>query len=250
MPSLAIIPARAVADERLSDTHLRVLCALGTHTNKLGGNVWASVKTLATESALSERTVQRATIALIESGYVRVVERPGRTNLYEVLLDTPPTPQSPGGDTPDGGGVTTQSPERLSERYTQRKARKSEKESDRALSQMFTDATFQQAMDAIWQVYPPRPVPYPFVGARRAVAEACLRGGSLMRLVQAARRYAATVQREQTDPQYVKGIIAFYRDDTWEHFTEATVHGRTREEWARSGQDVAQFDRYLEEQDA
>jgi DNA-binding MarR family transcriptional regulator len=87
MPNLSIIPAAAVADARLSDVHVRVLAAIGTHTNRLGGNVWASVATLAKESNLSERTVQRSLAALIETGYIRKTERTGRTNLYDVLLD-------------------------------------------------------------------------------------------------------------------------------------------------------------------
>jgi len=111
MPYLSIIPAAAVADGRLSDTHIRVLCAIGTHTNKLGGNVWASVGTLAKESNLSERTVQRSVLALVECGYITRTERVGRTNLYEVSLQSlppvtavtpPPSAVSPPPDT----GVT------------------------------------------------------------------------------------------------------------------------------------------------
>jgi hypothetical protein len=49
MPSLSIIPSAAVADERLTDLHIRVLCAIGTFSNRLGGNVWASVQTLASQ---------------------------------------------------------------------------------------------------------------------------------------------------------------------------------------------------------
>jgi hypothetical protein len=29
----------------------------------------------------------------------------------------------------------------------------------------------------------------------------------------------------------------------WEQYSQVTVHGRTRDEWARSGQDVSEFDR-------
>jgi hypothetical protein len=60
MPHLSIIPAAAVADPALTDTQVRVLCAIGTFTNRLGGNVWASVQTMAKSCNLSPRTVQRA----------------------------------------------------------------------------------------------------------------------------------------------------------------------------------------------
>jgi DNA-binding transcriptional MocR family regulator len=113
MPHLAIIPAAAVADPNLTDTQVRVLCAIGTHTNRLGGNVWASISTLAKACSLSTRTVQRALPALLERGYLRHLERPGRTTLYEIVLEQGVTMQSGGGDSVVGGGVTTQSPKRL-----------------------------------------------------------------------------------------------------------------------------------------
>ena len=112
MPYLSIIPAAAVADGRLSDTHIRVLCAIGTHTNKLGGNVWASVGTLAKESNLSERTVQRSLAALIEAGYLRKTERTGRTNLYDVMLDGVST-ESPTPVTAVTPPPSVQSPKRV-----------------------------------------------------------------------------------------------------------------------------------------
>ena len=68
MPNLSIIPAHAVRDERLTDTQIRVLCAIGTFTNKLGGNVWASVPTLAKQSSLSTRSVQRGFPHLVVCG--------------------------------------------------------------------------------------------------------------------------------------------------------------------------------------
>ncbi len=87
MPALSIIPAAAVMDESLTPTQLRVLCAIGIHTDKLGGNVWTSVRTLAKEANVAERTVQAACAVLVERGYLKVVPRVGTTNLYEVQLD-------------------------------------------------------------------------------------------------------------------------------------------------------------------
>lgn len=42
--------------------------------------------------------------------------------------------------------------------------------------------------------------------------------------------------------QYVLGAVRFYRDGVWQQYAAPRVEGRTREEWARSGQDVAVFD--------
>jgi DNA-binding transcriptional ArsR family regulator len=218
MPYLSIIPAAAVADGRLSDTHIRVLCAIGTHTNKLGGNVWASVGTLAKESNLSERTVQRSVLALVECGYITRTERVGRTNLYEVSLQSlpPVTAVAP--------PPSVQSPKRVKERYT------------------LTDDD-KDCLSFCWATFPKRdmPTPYPlWVVAFRDLRTA---GVSCDDIAKAAQGYAAYVTKEGTDPKYVKTIHRFYADGSWESHCVKTVGGRTRDEWARSGQDVEEFDK-------
>ena len=238
MSNLCIIPAAAVADHDLSDTQVRVLCAIGTFTNRLGGNVWASVKTLAAGSNLSERTVQRCLPALIDKGYLRMETRTGRTNLYEIVLDRAAegvTPVSGGGDTADGGGGTPQSPKRYKERYniTVPKTVKSEAQHP-ALSDV---------VDAIWAVYPQRLMPHPFIPFRAAVSTLLSAGVHPDNLYRAASRYAESVLRERTEPKFVKSLHGFYSDDYWRAYDITLVEGRTREEWARSGQDVAEFDR-------
>jgi DNA-binding transcriptional ArsR family regulator len=223
MPYLSIIPAAAVADGRLSDTHIRVLCAIGTHTNKLGGNVWASVGTLAKESNLSERTVQRSLAALIEAGYLRKTERTGRTNLYDVLLDGVST-ESPTPVTTVTPPPSVQSPKRVKERYT-----------------LTGDDT--QCLSYCWATFPKRdmPTPYPlWVVAFRDLRTA---GVSCDDIAKAAHSYAAHVTKNGTEQKYRKTIHRFYTDDSWKAFCEQTVGGRTRDEWARSGQDVEEFDK-------
>lgn len=235
MPSLSIIPASAVADEQLTDAQVRVLCAIGTYTNKLGGNVWASVRTLASSCNLNPRTVQRALPVLLTHGYLSVLERPGRTNLYGIVLDRHTTPVSPGGDSSVTPPPTPVSPKRLKERYNSTR-----------LDKIVGDPDFMSAMDRIWSVYPARPEPYPFVAFRKAVAEQAQTGVRLSELVHAAERYRSVVEREQTEPRYVRSPVRFYGEEIWRQYVVRTVHGRTREEWARSGQDVLEFDRLAE----
>lgn len=226
MPHLAIIPAAAVADPNLTDTQVRVLCAIGTHTNRLGGNVWASISTLAKACSLSTRTVQRALPALLERGYLRHLERPGRTTLYEIVLEQGVTMQSGGGDSVVGGGVTTQSPKRL----------KNDKTNDlRELANL--------VLREVWTVYPKRETPHLFPPALKAMTEALRNGADPSRLVQAAALYGQEVVKKGTEPRFVRSITRFYADGAWEHYaSEVRVHGRTRDEWARSGQDVTEFD--------
>ena len=235
MPSLAIIPAVALSDERVSDTHLRVLCAVGTHTNKLGGNVWASVDTLAKAANLSSRTVQRSLQALADAGYLRRTDRPGRTSLFEICLDGPVS----GVTQLSQGGVTElchpndKSNEKTNEL---RQTPKSEQEK-------LVKAQAQQVCAAIWEVYPKRDTPHLYPPALRAIRSCLENGAEPKRMRDAAYLYAYDVLKKGIDPKYVKTIHRFYADGAWEYYVaELRVQGRTREEWARSGQDVAEFD--------
>jgi hypothetical protein len=101
-------------------------------------------------------------------------------------------------------------------------------------------------IDDIWTVYPERDVPHPFVPTRTAVIDLLKQGVYSDALVRAARNYRTHVAKEGTEPKYVIGPTRFYRDGVWQQFNVVTVRGRTRAEWARSGQDVAEFDRLAE----
>ena len=229
MPNLSIIPAHAVADPELSDTQIRVLCAIGTFSNRLGGNVWASVQTMAKGCALSPRTVQRAIPKLIERGYLHAVERPGRTTVYEISLG-PLTTQSPTPVT-----AVTPPPTQLSHPND----KKNDKNND-------TKIAAREVCSAIWNVYPKRETPHLYPPALKAITQCLTDGAGPERLFNAAVLYAQDVQKKQTEPRYVKTIHKFFADGAWEHYTQMVlVHGRTRDEWARSGQDVAEFDRMV-----
>ena len=229
MSYLCIIPAAAVADPDLTDTQVRVLCAIGTFTNRLGGNVWASVDTLAKSCNLNPRTVQRAVPVLIDRGYLRGVPRVGRTTLYEVVLQPPEkgvTQESLGGDLAVTTPPTTQSPKREKERYTLTEVDK-------------------VAMEHIWSVFPKRDAPHIYLPFAEAYKFLRLAGISPNQLCSAAEAYAIAMGKAGTDRKYIKGMHRFFSDGTWENYAIPMVEGRTREEWARSGQDVAEFDRMV-----
>lgn len=230
MPNLSIIPARAVMDTEITPTQLRVLCAIGMHTNRLGGGVWTSINTLADEAGVSRSTVKRACEELEGRGYLLRTERPGTTYLYEVVLDPVHLGEPGGGSSGRPGGqviaVTPKRPQRTTPK---------------------NDYTAQEVevIDAIWQVYPKRPEPHPFLAARKAIVSVLRGGASGMAVVRATQRYAQHCALNKTEPQYVKSIPRFFADEVWRVYDVPMVHGRTREEWARSGQDVMEFDRLL-----
>jgi len=219
MPNLSIIPARAVMDQTLTPTQLRVLCAIGIHTNKLGGGVWTSVKTLASEAGVAERTVQTACQALVERGYLTIIPRPGRSNLYEVRLDAPP--QELVHPTP----AVAAAPERP-KRTTPK-----------------LPSVEREYIDALILAYPERPEPPLYPAVRREVNTLVHSGVNMLTLVRAAERYATHCALNHTEPKYVKTLHRWLADGIWKVYDVQTVHGRTREEWKRSGQDVLEFDR-------
>jgi hypothetical protein len=98
-------------------------------------------------------------------------------------------------------------------------------------------ASLAELVDEIWTIYPRRDLPHVFIPARLAM------GATPDDLVRAARRYRDHVAREDTAPKYVKGLAKFYSEEMWRAFVEVTVYGRTREQWAKSGQDVLEWDR-------
>jgi hypothetical protein len=168
---------------------------------------------------------------LIDRGYLKGMPRVGRTTLYEVVLQPTErgvTQESLGGDT-----VVTPPPTQLSHPNDKKNDKQNE-----------SKAAARGVCNSIWDFYPKRDTPHLYPPAVRAVAE-CLDGGAEPnRLISAAFLYAEEVRRKQVDPRYVKTIHKFFADGAWEHYTQIVlVHGRTREEWARSGQDVAEFDR-------
>lgn len=230
MPFLSIIPAAAVADPEVKDAHLRVLCAIGTFTSKLGGEMWASVRTLSKACDLSERTVQRALPILISRGYLRAKERPGRTTIYEVRLDGV-TPVTPGGDSSVTPPPTDVSPERYQERSTLTVRRIPNTEAINLAGELV-------------RLFPARDEPAPFPAVIKAVG-ACLREGvDAQDLVTAAEGYADHVERQQVEPRYRKSLVRFLTDGVWQQYREreVRVHGLTRAQWIRSGQDVQIFD--------
>jgi len=134
------------------------------------------------------------------------------------------TQESLGGDLVVTPPPTTQSPKRENERYT--------------LTDSDTDC-----MAHIWKVFPKRDVPPPYAAFVAAFRNLRIDGVPYADLVQSAHGYAAYVTKNSVEPKYVKTIHRFYMDDSWKSYCVKTVLGRTREEWARSGQDVAEFDK-------
>lgn len=235
MPNLSIVPAAAVQDATLDNAHLRVLCAVGIHTDATGAGAWVSIKTICKEAQVSESTVHRALTALRERGYIRVVPRTGKTNLYEVVLQGV-SPVAPGGVADDTPGVSPVAPKRPQRTTQGTKAPKVNPE-ERAI------------VRELWDLYPKREGEQPYIPAERAIVALLRQGIDPRRLAGAIRGYERYLAREGwVGSRFVRTAARFFGpEDYWREYDVPRVFGRTRDEWMQSGQDVAEFDRLCAE---
>lgn len=231
MPRLSIVPAAAVTDTALDHAHLRVLCAIGIHTDAAGGGAWTSVGTLCREAGVSESTVHRALTALSERGYVRIRPRPGRSNMYEVVLQGVP-PVTEGGVTGDTTGVSPVAPKRPQRTTPIARAQKATPEE-------------RQLVKELWALYPAREGEQPYIPAERAITALLRDGIDPQRLANAIRGYRRYLEHEGwVGTRFVRTIARFFgEEEHWLQYDVVRVYGRTRDEWAQSGQDIAEFDR-------
>lgn len=112
MPNLCIIPARALQHPELTGTDIRVLCAIGLHTDRAGAGCWASSKTLCEEAGVSRNHFFISTKRLLAAGLVRRTsgQDSGGTSTYSIILDDEASPEiGTGGVTQNGTGASGKS---------------------------------------------------------------------------------------------------------------------------------------------
>ena len=69
-----------------SGTDKFVLLAIADNAWDDGTHAWPSVHTIMRKTGLSERTVQRCIQNLCDMGELKIVDRPGHSNLYSVIM--------------------------------------------------------------------------------------------------------------------------------------------------------------------
>jgi hypothetical protein len=236
MPNLCIIPFRSLQDTDLSHADLRILCAIGSHTDRDGAGVWASAKTLSDE-AVASRSQFFASCAKLEArGYITRTARwstSGRqmTSMMRVLLDEQPVQRKLEGRVQrllDG-----ESPEATGHKRPQGTTPKNKPQEGE-----------REAVQSLYDTYPAREGANPYLPAQTAIVALLRQGIPVEQLLRAQHGYTDHVRREHGLPsKFVRMTCRFYADDFWREYDRPTVYGRTREEWARSGQDVEEFDR-------
>jgi DNA-binding transcriptional ArsR family regulator len=86
---MAVVPLRAVADDKLSDASFRSLALICSYTNR-AGITWVSQKTLAKAIGMSQQAISKHLIKLKALGYVEVMKKPfpgERSTTWRVIFD-------------------------------------------------------------------------------------------------------------------------------------------------------------------
>lgn len=89
MRRMAVVPFRAIADEKLSDASFRALAMLCSYTNR-AGITWVSQKGLAKAMNMSQQAISKHLVKLQAMGYVEVMKkyfRGERSTTWRVIFD-------------------------------------------------------------------------------------------------------------------------------------------------------------------
>ncbi len=215
MPSLCIIPARALRDPEMTPRQLRVLLAVGQYTNAHGGGVWASQSTLAEDCGMDRAGVNKAMRALEARGYLRRVARFGDdgrqlSSIVDIVLTDEATPPVVKSATPPVASVTTPPVAADATPPVVTDATQTTQENDpreRPNTAVPDPAGFAEA----WAAYPKRAGSNPRRDAVKAYAARLRAGASPADLLAGVHRYAAYIAatgREGTE--YVQQAARFF----------------------------------------
>ena len=250
MPNLCIIPFRALKDERIANADLRILLAIGAHTDRHGAGVWASAKTLSSEALLSRSQFFVSAARLEEYGYITRTERYSvtgtqLTSMLRVLLDEPKG-ATEGGEGPvilDGEGpdvLDGKGPVATGHKRPQQQRPQEQPPAQRKIS-----TEDQGVAQRLFKDYPARDGDNSYIAAQKAVQELLRQGVSESAMRLAMESYAAYLRRTgKIKSVYVKTMGRFFgADGSWKDYAIVRADGQTRAQWAQSGKDVLEFDR-------
>ena len=239
---LSIVPAAAVFDDRIGSADLRVLCAIAAYADR-SGKCWPATTTLASELGVSDRRVRSCLRNLESCGYLKTEHRPGQRSSYLVCREAsdPGTPASgvgvDPGTSPSGesgtsrSGVTENpgtSPSGGAEPHVPGTPEPHVPPKDtlnRVTEHKHTSCSVpDQQFEVFWRAYPSRrPHSNPKKPARAKFEAAIKRGMAAADIIRGAKRYAAYVEREGTDPRYVSQALTWLNQERWMEDQEAAA---------------------------
>ena len=204
-PRLSIVPAGAVADQRLGKAAFRVLAALGIYADA-NGRCWPSVKTIAAKLGITRQAIQPHLRELENLKYIETEKRPGQSSRYRIIHGNYSTngvqAQLAGGaKVALAGGVKVALAHNDS---------KNDPNNDNG------------AFNIFWASYPSRkPHSNPKPTAAKIYKAAVKNGAEPEAINRGAENYALYVAAENIDPRFVKQAATFLNQKTWTEYQEA-----------------------------
>jgi hypothetical protein len=237
-PRFAVLPARAIEDQQLGNAALRVLCCLGTYSDKEG---WCrpSMRTMAARLGLSRPTTIEHLGALAKLGYIEIHARMrpdggDAANEYRLLFERPRTiddeqEEAPEGVGPSDRGVSDLPTGRVGSEPTPPvgseptpiiKNAPIERTLGRALRDRQSAGRDQETAgryeERFWAVFPSRsPHNNPKKPALEKFRAAVRRGVDPEIIIAGAERYAAYVASHVTNPKYIAQAVTWIHQERW-----------------------------------
>jgi hypothetical protein len=203
------------------------------HLNGNTGRCDPSISTLAKETSLTTRGVEKAISELKKSGWWRISRegtpaRGGRTNAYSPRFETSQRPEWNGGssglkEANCSSGLPGERPEpwfakdpnRSSSKPVKNQESDSRRAGARRRERVFRDPAMSE-FEIFWQAYPARaPHSNPKKPAREKFEAAVKRGVGPAEMIAGAERYAAQVAAAGTEPRYVAQAATWLRQERW-----------------------------------
>ena len=230
----AIIPARAIDDSRLGNVALRVLCALGTYSDR-NGRCWPSLVTIARRLGMSRQAVSKQIQALHKLGYldIEAQQRPdgGKgVNAYRLLFDgkIATAYDRLGDESEDQGGCQPQvdscqpqvaghaTSEVATIRYERPIRTNIYTGGPKGPARSDQSAKLEEDFQTFWQAYPSRrPHSNPKKPARAKFIAVVKAGTDPADIIRGAEAYAAYVAAQRTDAQYIKQAATWLNQEGW-----------------------------------
>ncbi len=218
---LSIIPAAAVFDARIGSADLRVLCAIAAYADR-SGKCWPATTTLASELGVSDRRVRICLRNLERCGHLKTEHRPGQRSLYLICRKASDPGTSASGVGGDPGTSASGGAEREVPGTPEREVPPKDT-TNRVTEHIHTVAPLaDQQFEVFWRTFPSRrPHSNPKKTACAKFKAAVKRGVAAADIIRGAENFAAYVEREGTDPNFVPQAVTWLNQDRWTQYQEA-----------------------------
>lgn len=234
----AIIPSRALDDQRIGNAAFKVLAALGSYADR-DGWCWPSYGTLAQRFGVSDQAIAKQLKELRRLGYIEIVHRHRAngslsSNGYRLIHDADlatlhdrlsvSTSGSQGSTSGSQGGQPDVGRGSTSEVGRGSTSGMGAEERNQLTSHLTDtrDRTLLEEFQTFWRSYPSRrPHSRPRKPALKSFTAAVKHGAAAAEIIRGAENFAEHVRHEGGDPRYIPMPATWLNQERWADFQEA-----------------------------